>query len=227
MELTVACGCGRKMAPNYRAGPGRFRCGCGAAITVSGLPTERTDRCPVRVEGKICNREKPPVADACGQCVERIARTALARPDLRDRLLRGDIAASFARAQDAAFAEDRQRSEDEQRRRRVIGALTQYNVVYYVRVRPEVIKIGTTRHLRSRMGALRVLPTDVLAAEPGTRQLEATRHRQFAHLQTGAFREDFTEADDLRAHIAAIVDQHGQPYDLADQIEQSQRALLS
>jgi hypothetical protein len=49
-------------------------------------------------------------------------------------------------------------------------------LVYYMR-RADWIKIGTTRNLPARMRALR--PGEVLAIEPGGRDIEHGRHRMF------------------------------------------------
>lgn len=83
--------------------------------------------------------------------------------------------------------------------------------VYYVR-RGDVIKIGHTVDLFRRMTTLR--PDEVLAVEPGTREDETERHRQFAHLklrQGKGSSEYFRDAPELREHIAAVIRDHGQP----------------
>lgn len=55
------------------------------------------------------------------------------------------------------------------------GPLT--DCVYYW-LRGDLIKIGQTRNLPPRLKALR--PGELLAVEPGTRDIEQGRHRQFA-----------------------------------------------
>lgn len=78
--------------------------------------------------------------------------------------------------------------------------------VYYIR-RRDRIKIGTTTNLTARMAAL--LPDEILAVEPGGRDMEVGRHQQFATLRVRGewFRDDPT----LREHIASLVQQHGTP----------------
>jgi hypothetical protein len=83
------------------------------------------------------------------------------------------------------------------------------SVVYYVRIGP-VVKIGYTSNLIARMAALRVSRSDVLATEPGGRELEARRHGQFGRLRKGK-REDFEPTFELIQHIDAVRERHGDP----------------
>jgi hypothetical protein len=88
-------------------------------------------------------------------------------------------------------------------------ALKQQSVVYYVRIH-DVIKIGFTTNVKQRMQQLRV-PTDaILATEPGGREIEVDRHRQFADLRIGTM-ENFKPAKRLIDHIDAVRDFHGEP----------------
>lgn len=76
-------------------------------------------------------------------------------------------------------------------------------VVYYLRF-GELVKIGTTRSLISRLAAI---PHDeLLATEPGGHRLERQRHEQFAHLRAtvGTTREWFTLTPELAQHIADV-----------------------
>lgn len=82
-------------------------------------------------------------------------------------------------------------------------------LVYYVRI-GEHIKIGTTTKIKSRMTALRVNNEDILAVEPGGRELEAQRHREF-RAERISRREDFSPSDRLMAHIEATRQEHGLP----------------
>lgn len=82
-------------------------------------------------------------------------------------------------------------------------------VVYYVRIH-DYVKIGTTRHLPSRMLNLRAEPEQVLAAEPGGRELEKQRHQEFAAERRGR-REDFDLSDRLKQHIEITRTTHGDP----------------
>lgn len=71
-------------------------------------------------------------------------------------------------------------------------------LVYYIQ-RDGLVKIGHTACLRTRMKSLR--PDELLAIEPGTRDLETQRHRQFAAFRAGRSREWFKPAAQLLGHI--------------------------
>jgi hypothetical protein len=81
-------------------------------------------------------------------------------------------------------------------------------VVYYVR-RDRYVKIGTTTQLQDRMRGL--MPDEVLALEPGSYTLEGELHKRFAHLRVRPNCEYFLLDDELRAHIAVVVDRVGPP----------------
>ena len=76
-------------------------------------------------------------------------------------------------------------------------------VVYYVMLTGDRVKIGTTTNLKMRAASYRARPEDLLAVEPGGRDVERWRHIQFQHLQIGG-REDFRMAPDLAAHISVL-----------------------
>lgn len=82
--------------------------------------------------------------------------------------------------------------------------------VYYAR-RGGLIKIGFTSSLANRMRAL--LPDEVLATEPGTLETEHARHQQFAEWRDRGNKrsEWFADNPELRAHIARLVAQYGDP----------------
>jgi hypothetical protein len=69
-------------------------------------------------------------------------------------------------------------------------------VVYYMRISDRV-KIGTTTSLKRRLIAFN--PEELLTTEPGWFELEAQRHRQFAHLRTHG--EWFRYEHDLKDHV--------------------------
>jgi hypothetical protein len=73
------------------------------------------------------------------------------------------------------------------------------SVVYYA-LAGGYIKIGTTVHLEDRMKAL---GANLVAAEPGDRELERDRHRQFAPLLASG-REYFFPGHELISHVAAV-----------------------
>lgn len=81
-------------------------------------------------------------------------------------------------------------------------------VVYYIRFGNRV-KIGFTTSLRSRVMALPV--DEVMAAEPGSYDIEAQRHKQFA-ADLAAGREWFNPSGALMAHVAGVREVHGDPF---------------
>lgn len=83
--------------------------------------------------------------------------------------------------------------------------------VYYVRLDADRIKIGFSILLESRLRALRVPNGNLLAAEPGGRELETQRHHQFAAERIHRGREDFRPTPRLLAWIDDLREQHGLP----------------
>lgn len=72
-------------------------------------------------------------------------------------------------------------------------------VVYYIRYDRRV-KIGTSTRPRGRLSAIR--HDELMAFEQGGRDVEQSRHRQFADLREGG--EWFTLSSELGAHISAL-----------------------
>lgn len=85
------------------------------------------------------------------------------------------------------------------------------NWIYYLRF-GDRIKIGTSSSLKARLSTL---PYDeVLALEPGSYDLERSRHDEFApHLIDGQ-REWFRDAPELWAHVHGLRERFGAPADL-------------
>lgn len=83
----------------------------------------------------------------------------------------------------------------------------QPEIVYYVLIGFHV-KIGTTRDMQSRMSAL--FPDEILAIEPGGRELEGKRHRQFNALLAKG-REYFHPGAALQEHIRKLQEIDWQP----------------
>lgn len=75
--------------------------------------------------------------------------------------------------------------------------------VYYLMVGPSTVKIGTTRDLRARLGALRTEKQYIAALELGGQPLEAQRHKQFAAERIGR-RENFQLSKALKQHIESL-----------------------
>lgn len=72
-------------------------------------------------------------------------------------------------------------------------------VVYYIRYDRRV-KIGTSRRPRQRLASIR--HEELLAFEPGGRDVEQARHREFAEIREGG--EWFTLTPSLATHIARL-----------------------
>lgn len=99
----------------------------------------------------------------------------------------------------------------EQRRERVHAGRTRTACVYYVELGPNRIKIGFTSDLRQRLRDLRTHPTNLLAIEPGGRELEGQRHRLFAADRIASQREEFVHSTALARHIQVLRELHELP----------------
>jgi hypothetical protein len=77
--------------------------------------------------------------------------------------------------------------------------LPRVEVVYYLRFDRRV-KIGTSHQPRRRLS--RILHHELLAFEHGGREVEQSRHREFAEDREGG--EWFTLTDGLRTHVAGL-----------------------
>lgn len=104
--------------------------------------------------------------------------------------------------------EERRRRNAEHKAKRA-AALEEQSQVYYVRI-GDHIKIGYSINLVQRLSSLRVDRDCVLATEPGGRQREAERHKQFAPERVGR-KENFNPSRRLLDHIESIRQQHGDP----------------
>lgn len=82
-------------------------------------------------------------------------------------------------------------------------------LVYYVR-NGDLIKIGYTWNLWQRMNKI---PGMLLAAEPGSPEIESQRHEQFAALRVGRNAEWFQDGPDLMRHIHGLRKRYGDPVD--------------
>jgi hypothetical protein len=189
------------MNPDVLAGHGAFRCGCGARVTVTvAIPATCTgmadsgERCrtlPIRESAQfgvaLCYAHYHDYLDMLDLIKE--GERAWERIELLNK-----IAAPGVQRQQQEWQEYRQRCEEQA-------------VVYYVRMLGGLIKIGTTTNMKARMEAFII--EEVLATEPGGRDLEKERHAQFAHLKVRG--ERFSAGEDLLSHIEAIREQHGEP----------------
>lgn len=229
IEVTVQCGCSRTMRPDTYAGPGRYRCSCGARVALAGLPKQDDRHCSlIRANGRACNGPKPPDDLTCQPCAVLIAKLSLRRREVVEQLAESLASAEFHDKYDLYLTLFREQQDNRlaQTRRRLDA--NKVSVVYYCIIRPGVVKIGTTVSLAERMAAFRRLPGDVLAVEPGSYKLESARHRQFDHLRAEpGRREDFTLTDELQSHIDAVRQKFGEPWDLVRQIYDEQQRELA
>lgn len=83
------------------------------------------------------------------------------------------------------------------------------SVVYYLDL-GQHIKIGFTTNLQQRLNALRADKDQLLAIEPGGRDVERARHDQFAHERLDR-RENFRISDRLTDHVQRIRADYGLP----------------
>lgn len=114
-------------------------------------------------------------------------------------------------AEQYAAVKSEQRARDQAHQQRRDQAYADQSVVYYVRLGNGRIKIGYTTNLSARLSSLRLHEHDVLATEPGGRELEAQRHHQFRSERMGRRHEDFDLTARLTEHINDVRAQHGQP----------------
>ena len=135
-----------------------------------------------------------------------------------------DVAAAVLREQQTAvmveYIFEKQTTEQAVRLSEMRGARERYEVakaelrqdrdgfVYYLRV-GERIKIGYSVDVKRRM---RDYPpgSELLAVEPGDRELETKRHQQFAGSRTDG-REWFRPTADIFELVHEIVSVHGEP----------------
>jgi hypothetical protein len=82
-------------------------------------------------------------------------------------------------------------------------------VVYYIQF-GHGIKIGTTTNLTARLKTFCVPASQVLATEPGGRELEKSRHEFFRETRV-LNTEVFEDSPKIRKHIEAVRKYHGEP----------------
>lgn len=217
-DVTVTCACGRAMTPVNTLGPNHFRCAkCRTRVRVDS-PLFHFDpkRCRWASETP-CPREAVEHFPVCEEHMIAAARAAVTRPETRHALVEqyeeNEFWHALVTAEKRMFADRAARAESARQTRDQL--YPPVNVVYYVRLSPDNIKIGTTAYLAHRMLALRVHDdAQILAAEPGDRKLEKQRHREFAELRYHTHREDFRPGDALMRHIERVREEHGKPYEL-------------
>lgn len=215
---TATCGCGRPMRVDALVGPLAFRCGCGARFNLVAPHFDKHELRCVYVSGtQRCRDNRLPEVPVCKLHAEEIA--AAVEGTLKEFKRKHDedddtpIETAEERLRKAGIRQE-YRSREEIRHDLHVKKLPG-SVVYYVRVRPGQIKIGTTINLDARLKSMRLsAPGDLLAAEPGERAEEKVRHAKFAELRLDCRREDFEEGDELLAHIKRVRAKYGDPHTL-------------
>ena len=109
-----------------------------------------------------------------------------------------------------------QKRREAKRREDVRYGRTESSVVYYVKLDAERIKIGFTTNLLARLTGLRVDRENLLAYEPGGRELERQRHQQFQADRIRAGREDFRPSEALLSWIDGLCEANPLPTILPD-----------
>lgn len=225
MSPTIRCNCGREMYCCYNTEGGtRWRCTCGVMFTVGDITRHHRsprDTCKVWVAGFPCGKPVigrgmgPGERMVCADCALDMVHQAMQVQHTRDYVASLIAEEEIAEARSRiALAEFQERRAEEERRKAEAEA-AQVPVVYYVRLGENHIKIGTTGRLADRMAELRVANrANLLAAEPGTYDVEKKRHRQFALLRYQRRKEDFAESPRLLQHIDDIRHQWGDPWQL-------------
>jgi hypothetical protein len=188
----VACGCGRTMQPDALRGAGAYRCGCGARVKVT-KPEPRAHCAwhgcrllPVR------NDEPVPLCEEHTAEWRRIWFPEETRIERFTRLgLICDCTSKDLKTL-AAAAEKYDREQGEKAAR---------SVVYYIRS-GDLVKIGVTVDLPTRIKSFNVPGLVVLGTEPGDQRLERQRHIDFADDWVQG--EWFQLSDRIKAHIAEV-----------------------
>lgn len=163
--------------------------------------------------------EQEPCPHCGGELFEKLRRCCMpdcgvALPTTRDLPLCRDCGIKVALAHlgdaerlHAVQIELRRRHEAAQndvRQGRTLNA-----VVYYAKLDDHRIKIGFTSNLYTRMRDMRVLPANLLATEPGGRDVEKQRHAEFRGDRLRG--EEFRPSERLLAWIEQVRAEHGVP----------------
>jgi len=231
LDLTVRCGCSRTMRLDAAAGRGHMVCGCGNRIHVdvpNRMVFEHGMCCWVGQDHGCTGQAIDPKVQLCEthlravvdwaaahrlrlaksqmqrQQLSRLAADVAATPEQQDRLNRDQFARNVRAQRDKIH--------------RAIGVAGE--VVYYVRLGPDRLKVGVSYDLSARLRAFRAPIDALLAAEPGDMALEKKRHSQFAkyRLERPGSREEYSPAPDLVAWIDQVRAEHGDPTDLVTRL---------
>lgn len=210
-------------------GSNHFRCAnCRTRVHIESplLDTSQT-RCRW-IDRARCENAPAEDLPLCKDHLMAGARWAFIHPDTRQALIDQYEGDEFSRAYfgvwDKAHEEAARRAEESREHQERIRPTV--DVVYYVRLGPDRIKIGYTARFDERMGSLRVYDkANILAVEPGSRKVEKQRHYQFADLRLHTHREDFQAGDELLHHIEQVRSEHGDPVELVARLQAEARKI--
>lgn len=200
-DYAIACGCGRAMTPDGRAGRGAFRCGCGARIRVVEKQTS-TAQCSatacraVSVTGatiRLCANHKDEVTMMLAQEVARTDLKNLGR-------LAEEGATRWREPVIPVYCGPEVQTTEAAIVRDVNGPGRHDPVVYFLR-NGERVKIGYTVNLYDRVTSLSLRRSDILLLLDGGRALESAMHRRFHDYRIRG--EWFELAGELRSFIEA------------------------
>lgn len=212
-EVTVTCGCTRRMRLDPLRGRGAYVCGCGARVKVEVSADERPHCFGMGDDGMRCPFAPVHASAFFGialckvhyenylETLDRINEYKLATIEFR--IIRSYM---FESLQEGRGVAEHAWAWSSPERALEVEEWHRQSVVYYVRIR-DTIKIGTTVNTASRIPRLGA--DEVLALEPGGEDLERLRHRQFAHLRIRG--ERFRAEPDLLSHIEMLVKHFGKP----------------
>lgn len=199
-DYTIACGCGRSMNPDGRAGRGAFRCGCGTRIRVveQQTPSARCSAASCRAASvtgaviRLCVDHKD---EATMMLAQDVART-----DLKNlgRLVE-EGATKWREPVIPVYCGPETEVTEAAIIREITGPGRHEPVVYFLR-NSERVKIGYTTNLFERITALSLRRSDVLLLVDGGRRMETDMHRRF-HGYRIAGTEWFALKGELRTFI--------------------------
>lgn len=199
-EYAIACGCGRTMNPDGRAGRGAFRCGCGARIRIQekSSPSSSCSATGCRTASvtgsviRLCADHKDEVT--------MILAKDIGRTDLRQL---GDLYANNAgrwRPRQIPVYEGPALAPTEAAVVREVPRSGSHDPIVYFMLNGERVKIGYTTHLAARITALSLRASNVILALDGGRELESLLHRRF-HEYRIAGTEWFKFSDEIKQFV--------------------------
>lgn len=184
-DVTVACGCGRKMTLDALRGRGAYRCGCGVRVKVA---TSRDENRCAAVGCRLVVASKLTTAKLCAEHEKRLLLECL--PLVLVKYPIHDWVGSLNEYRRLFGEMDLDGLEwiEERNALRPIAPVERIEikpVVYFIEL-GEQVKIGTTTDLRLRIASLQLPPAArTILTLDGSYDLEARLHRQFADERLG------------------------------------------